>query len=83
MKRVLAFNKPFRSTNVITEMGEVLVSEGAEIKLRTVNELTGESNDVEGTVLKLAAKKMEIESPDFPYPMLVKFSEVQAIEIIL
>ena len=82
MSNVKFFNKPFRSVNVITEMGEVLVSEGVEIKLRTVNELTGESNDVQGTVLKLAAKKMELECDEYPYPVLVKFSEVEEIEVL-
>lgn len=82
MNKAMEFNKPFKSVNVITELGDALVSEGSEIKLRTVNELTGESNVVEGTVLKLAGKKMELRADDSPYPVVITFSEVEEIEVL-
>ena len=82
MKNVKMFNKPFKSVNVITSMGDILVSEGSDVKLKTLNELTGESNIVEGKVLKLVGKKMEVDSPDIPYPIVVKFSEVEEIEVL-
>ena len=83
MKNVKMFNKPFKSVSVITSMGDILVSEGSDVKLKTLNELTGESNIVEGKVLKLVGKKMEVDSPDIPYPIVVKFSEVEEIEVVL
>ena len=83
MKSVKMFNKIFKSVSVITSMGDVLVSEGSEVKIKTINELTGETNIVEGTVLKLVGKKMEVDSPDIAYPVVIKFSEVQEIEVIL
>ena len=82
MNKVVQFEKPFKSTNVITSMGDVLVSEGFEIKAKTVNELTGETNIVEGMVLKLEAKKMHLQADEILYPVLVKFSEISEIEVL-
>ena len=56
MKSVKMFNKIFKSVNVVTSMGDVLVSEGSDVKIKTINELTGETNIVGGKVLKLAGK---------------------------
>ena len=83
MNKVVMFEKIFKSVDVITSMGGVLVSEGSEVKFKTINELTGETNIVEGTVLKLVGKKMELEADDIAYPVVIKFSEVQEIEVIL
>ena len=83
MNKIQMFEKIFKSVNVITSMGDILVSEGSDVKLKTLNELTGESNIVEGKVLKLVGKKMEVDSPDIPYPIVVKFSEVEEIEVVL
>ena len=83
MNKIQMFEKIFKSVNVITSMGDILVSEGSDVKLKTLNELTGETNFVEGTVLKLVGKKMEVDSPDIPYPIVVKFSEVEEIEVVL
>ena len=82
MSKVKQFEKPFRSLYVHTDVGTILVSEASEIKLVTVNELTGERNELEGTVLKLASKKMEVGSDDVPYPVVIKFSEVEEIEVL-
>ena len=82
MNKVVMFEKIFKSVNVITSMGDILVSEGSDVKLKTLNKLTGESNVVEGKVLKLVGKKMEVDSPDIPYPIVVKFSEVEEIEVV-
>ena len=82
MKKARQFEKPFKSLYVHTDGGTILVSEASEIKLKTVNELTGESNVVEGTVLKLESKKMELSADDIPYPIVVKFSEVEEIEVL-
>jgi hypothetical protein len=83
MEKVLAFEKPFKSVNVLTNTDEeILVSEGFEIKTETVNELTGEVNKVEGTVLKLEAKKMHLMADNIAYPILVKFSEISKIEVL-
>ena len=83
MNKVVMFEKIFKSVSVITSMGDILISEGSDVKLKTLNELTGESNIVEGKVLKLVGKKMEVDSPDIPYPIVVKFSEVEEIEVVL
>ena len=83
MNKIQMFEKIFKSVNVITSMGDILVSEGSDVKLKTLNELTGETNFVEGKVLKLVGKKMEVDSPDIPYPIVVKFSEVEEIEVIV
>ena len=83
MNNCMMFYKPFKVVNVLTEAGDILVSEGSDVKLQTLNELTGESNIVEGKVLKLVGKKMEVDSPDIPYPIVVKFSEVEEIEVVL
>ena len=82
MNKIQMFEKIFKSVNVITSMGDILVSEGSDVKLKTLNELTGETNIVEGKVLKLVGKKMEVDSPDIPYPIVVKFSEVEEIEVL-
>ena len=82
MKSVKMFNKIFKSVNVVTSMGDVLVSEGSDVKIKTINELNGETNIVEGKVLKLAGKKMELSSDDIAYPVVIKFSEVQEIEVV-
>ena len=83
MNKVVMFEKIFKSVNVVTSMGDVLVSEGSEVKIKTINELTDETNIVEGTVLKLVGKKMELSSDDIAYPVVIKFSEVQEIEVVL
>ena len=83
MNKIQMFEKIFKSVNVITSTGDILVSEGSDVKLKTLNELTGETNFVEGKVLKLVGKKMEVDSPDIPYPIVVKFSEVEEIEVVL
>ena len=83
MNKVVMFERIFKSVNVVTSMGDVLVSEGSDVKIKTINELTGETNIVEGIVLKLVGKKMEVDSPDIAYPVVIKFSEVQEIEVIL
>ena len=82
MNKIQMFEKIFKSVSVITSMGDILVSEGSDVKLKTLNELTGETNIVEGKVLKLVGKKMEVDSPDIPYPIVVKFSEVEEIEVL-
>ena len=82
MNKVVMFEKIFKSVDVITSMGDVLVSEGSEVKIKTINELTGETNIVEGKVLKLVGKKMELSSDDIAYPVVIKFSEVQEIEVV-
>lgn len=41
MNDVIMFERPFKSVVVLTKQGEVLVSEGKEIKIKTVNEDTG------------------------------------------
>jgi hypothetical protein len=82
MNKIVAFEKPFKSTKVITNMGDVLVSEGFEIKAKTVNELTGETNVVEGVVLKLEAKKMHLQADESLSPVLVRFSEISEIEVL-
>ena len=85
MNKVVMFERIFKSVNVVTSMGDVLVlvSEGSDVKIKTINKLTGETNIVEGIVLKLVGKKMEVDSPDIAYPVVIKFSEVQEIEVIL
>ena len=82
MNKVVTFERIFKSVNVVTSMGYILVSEGSDVKLKTLNELTGETNFVEGKVMKLVGKKMEVDSPDIPYPIVVKFSEVEEIEVV-
>ena len=82
MNKVVTFERIFKSVNVVTSMGYILVSEGSDVKLKTLNELTGETNFVEGKVMKLVGKKMEVDSPDIPYPIVVKFSEVEEIEVL-
>ena len=42
MNKVVMFEKIFKSVSVITSMGDVLVSEGSEVKIKTINKLTGE-----------------------------------------
>ena len=74
MNKVVMFEKIFKSVDVITSMGDVLVSEGSEVKIKTINELTGEANIVEGKVLKLVGKKMELSSDDIAYPVVNKLS---------
>lgn len=82
MNKIKAFNKPFRSLYVHTDIGTILVSESSEIKIKTVNELTGETNVLEGTVQKLASKKMELVADEIPYPVVVMFSEIDEIEVL-
>lgn len=82
MKNIIMFERPFKSVVVVTKQGEVLVSEGKEIKIKTLNEETGETNEVEGEVLKITGKKMEIQTEEIPYPILVNFREVSEIETV-
>ena len=82
MKKVVMFNKVFRSIIVDTRDGGLPVSEGQAIKIKTVNEDTGETNVLEGVVQKLASKKMEVGSDNIPYPVVVMFSEISEIEVL-
>lgn len=82
MKVLLGFEKPYKIMRMITETGNVLVSEGSRIKVITLNEETGETNEIEGRVMKLSAKKMEIQPVDYAFVSIVEFGEIAEIEVL-
>ena len=82
MKEVKLFEKVFKSVTAITETGNVLVSEGSRIKVVTLNEETGETNEIEGRVMKLSAKKMEIQPVDYAFVSIIEFEEIAEIEVL-
>ena len=82
MKVVLAVERPYKQMRVVTETGTVLVSEGGKIKIITMNEDTGEENELQGVVMMLSAKKMEILPVDYAYVSIVEFGDIREIEVV-
>ena len=67
---------------VETKQGEVLISEGSEVRLKIINELTGETSTVQGEIKKMAAKKMEVLADNIDFVIVVEYGSVSEIEVL-